>query len=108
MSFERATSGIRDQKRAIPFTAIVTKAPWPKAERRNYTLTQVKVTDQSEIEILGQTGHVLEYQPQVDPKARWSQTELGLHISAMRAQRLYNNSRWPNPVVFEITNAVKP
>ena len=88
--------------------AIVTKSPWPKGERRNYTLTQVKATDRTEVEILGQSGHVLEYQPAVDPKARWSQTDLGLHISAMRAQRLYNNSQWPNAVVFEIKHAVEP
>ena len=88
--------------------AIITQADWPKGKRLNFTLTEVQATAQTEIEILGQTGRVLEYQPTVDPKARWSQTDLGLHISAMRAQRLYNDSAWPNPVVLEITHAARP
>ena len=88
--------------------AIITQTDWPKGKRLNFTLTQVQATDQSEIEVLGQSGRVLEYQPDVDPQLRWSQDESGLHISAMRAQRLYNNSQWPNPVVLKITHAGRP
>ncbi len=85
--------------------AIITGTPWPKGERKVITLQQVRATVQSDVEILGQSGHVLEYKPAVNPKASWTQDEGGLHISAMRAQRLYNNNRWPNPVVIRITNA---
>ncbi len=85
--------------------AIVTGTPWPKGERKVITLHQVQATAQSEVEILGQSGQVLEYKPDVNPKATWTQDERGLHISAMRAQRLYNNNRWPNPVVIRITHA---
>ncbi|MEZ4859805.1 MAG: alpha-L-fucosidase [Caldilineaceae bacterium] len=85
--------------------AIITGAPWPKGERKVITLHHVRATAQTEVEILGQSGNVLEYQPMVNPKASWTQDERGLHISAMRAQRLYNNNRWPNPVVIRITNA---
>jgi alpha-L-fucosidase len=85
--------------------AFVTKTDWPKGERKEFTLKSVRATDMSEIEILGQSGRVLEYQPDVNPKASWRQDENGLNISAMRAQRIYNNSKWPNPVVIEITNA---
>lgn len=88
--------------------AIVTGAPWPKGERKVITLKQVRATDQTDVEILGQSGHVLEYRPDVNPKASWQQDDQGLHISAMRAQRLYNNNRWPNPVVIRITHAVQP
>ncbi|HRW08447.1 MAG TPA: alpha-L-fucosidase [Caldilineaceae bacterium] len=85
--------------------AIVVGTPWPKGERKVITLHQVQATDKSEVEILGQSGQVLEYKPEVNPKASWTQDERGLHISAMRAQRLYNNNRWPNPVVIRITHA---
>lgn len=88
--------------------AIVTGAPWPKGERKVITLKQVRATDQTEVEILGQSGNVLEYRPAVNPKASWRQDDQGLHISAVRAQRLYNNNRWPNPVVIRITHAVQP
>ncbi|MDT8299926.1 MAG: alpha-L-fucosidase [Sedimentisphaerales bacterium] len=85
--------------------AFVTKVDWPKGERKNFTLKSVRTTDKSQIEILGQSGRVLEYQTDVNPKASWRQDENGLHISAMRAQRIYNNTKWPNPVVIKITHA---
>jgi alpha-L-fucosidase len=85
--------------------AIVTKTDWPKGKRKTFTLKSVRATDETEIEILGQSGRVLEYQPNVNPKATWTQDENGLHITAMRAQRIYNNSKWPNPVVIKITHA---
>ncbi|MBN1417639.1 MAG: alpha-L-fucosidase [Planctomycetes bacterium] len=85
--------------------AIVTRPDWPFGVRRTITLRSVKVAPTSRIEILGQNGRVLEYRPQVDPGARWTQDDDGLHISAMRAQRIYNDHKWPNPVVIKITQA---
>ena len=85
--------------------AFVTKIDWPKGQRKSFTLKSVRAADNSEIEILGQSGRVLEYQTNVNPKATWTQDEGGLHITAMRAQRIYNNSKWPNPVVIKITHA---
>ena len=41
------------------------------------------------------------------PKTTWKQEADGLHIRAMHAQRLQDNSKWPNPVVLKITG-VKP
>ena len=54
--------------------------------------------------VLGQNEKVLEYRPEVTPKTEWEQTAAGLRITAYRAQRLYNDRRWPNPVVLKITN----
>ncbi|MEM7125714.1 MAG: alpha-L-fucosidase [Chloroflexota bacterium] len=88
--------------------AFVVGTPWPKGERKVITLTEVRATEETQVEILGQSGNVLEYKPTVNPKAYWSQDEAGLHISAMRAQRLHNDNRWPNPVVIRITNARRP
>lgn len=88
--------------------AIVVGIPWPKGERKVLTLKQVQATAQTTVEILGQSGNVLEYHPGVNPKASWQQDDQGLHISAMHAQRLYNNNRWPNPIVLRITHAVQP
>ena len=86
--------------------AFITKIDWPKGERKTFTLKSVRATDTSKIEILGQSGRVLEYQPKVNPKATWTQEGNGLHITAMRAQRIYNNTKWPNPVVIKITHAL--
>ena len=89
--------------------AIVTGISWPKGERKELHLRRVRALDTNtgttEVEILGQSGNVLEYLPDVNPKARWSQDERGFYVSAMHAQRLYNNNRWPNPIVVRITNA---
>ena len=41
--------------------------------------------------------------PKVIPETRWNQKDDGLHVSVMRAQRIYNNTRWPNPLVLKIT-----
>jgi len=85
--------------------AFVTGEPWKHGLRKEITINSVRATDDTKIDILGQSGHVLEYNPYADPGTRWTQDESGLHISAMRAQRLYNDRTWPNPVVFRITHA---
>lgn len=78
---------------------------WKKGDRKSFTLKSVRATGKTEIELLGQSGRALEYAPSVNPKATWTQDEDGLHISVTRAQRIYNNTKWPNPVVIKITNA---
>lgn len=85
--------------------AIVTNPNWPRGQRRELTLQSIKAGPNTTVEILGQTGKVLEYSPSTDPKARFTQDDQGLRISAMRAQRIYNDSKWPNPVVLKITDA---
>jgi alpha-L-fucosidase len=93
-------------KESDTYYAIVTGKPWPKGERKVITLTHVGATEQTEVEILGQSGEVLEYRPTVYPKGSWHQNESGLHLSVMRAQRLHNDNKWPNAVVIRVTNAV--
>ncbi len=84
--------------------AIVTGEPWPHGERRTITLTSMRATDNTVVSVLGQTGRVLEYHPDVDAMPSWTQDEGGLTISAMRSQRFYDGYDWPNPVVIKITN----
>jgi alpha-L-fucosidase len=83
------------------------KAPWKRGEWKEIILKSVKATDQTKASVLGQNDKVLEYKQDVVPKTTWKQEADGLHIRAMRAQRLYNDSKWPNPVVLKITD-VKP
>lgn len=78
---------------------------WMLGERRNVTLRSVGATAATRVSVLGQSGDVLEYRPDVDPRPSWRQDEAGLHISVMMAQRLYNDRRWPNPVVLRIDHA---
>jgi alpha-L-fucosidase len=46
----------------------------------------------------------VEYRPGVLPKTTWKQDAEGFHITAYRAQRLYTDRRWPDPVVLRLTN----
>jgi alpha-L-fucosidase len=86
--------------------AFLTKLPnWKKGERKEFTLTSVKATEQTKVSVLGQSDRVLEYNTEVVPETRWSQEDDGLQISVMRAQRIYNDTKWPNPIVLKITHA---
>lgn len=84
--------------------AIDTLPPLEMGEWRTLSLNSVRATEETEIEVLGQSGTVLEYQPTVDPKTRWRQDGDELRITYCRTQRLYNNRRWPNPLALKITN----
>ena len=86
--------------------AFVPGSDWPWGQQKQFTLKSVMVSEQSEIRILGQNEKVLEYLPDVTPKTVWEQVPEGLRINAYRAQRLYNDRRWPNPVVLKISGAI--
>jgi alpha-L-fucosidase len=82
------------------------KTPWKRGEWKDIVLHSVKAGAGTEVSVLGQNDKILEYR-EVVPKTTWKQEADGLHIHAMRAQRLQDNSKWPNPVVLKITD-VKP
>jgi alpha-L-fucosidase len=80
---------------------------WGYGQWKDIVLKSVRATDATTASVLGQNDKVLEYQPAVVPKTTWKQEADGLHIHAMRAQRLYDDRKWPNPVVLKLTG-VKP
>jgi alpha-L-fucosidase len=93
------------RKDANTVYAIVKSKPrWPYATWRDFTFKSLRATDKTEVSILGQNDEVLEYQPTIIPKSTWKQDASGLQVRAMHAQRLYNDRKWPNPVVLKITN----
>jgi alpha-L-fucosidase len=79
--------------------------PWKWGTWKDITLLSVRASDQTKIDVLGQSGEVLEYRADVQPRTTFTQTEQGLKVHAMRAQRFYDNRRSPNPVVLRITHA---
>jgi len=86
--------------------AIITKTPWVMGERKSFTLRSVKATGATRVSVLGHGGRLLEYRPDVDPQPRWTQTDDGLQLSIMMAQRLYTNRQWPDPIAVKITHVV--
>ena len=92
------------KKRENTIYAFITKEKWPYGTRKEIIIHSVKASSSTKITVLGHNGSVLEYQPEVDPSPSFSQTSDGLKISVMRAQRIYNDRKWPNPVVLKIEN----
>ncbi|MBN1985817.1 MAG: alpha-L-fucosidase [Prolixibacteraceae bacterium] len=85
--------------------AFLTQIPgWERGTRREFVLKSVLASENTQVSVLGQSGELVEYQPGTDAKTRFEQKEDGLYISCVRAQRIYNNSQWTNPVVLKLTN----
>ena len=85
--------------------AFLTKMhPWKLGDPKTITLRSVHATPQTQITVLGQSDELVEYRPEVKPKTTWMQDASGLQVTAFRAQRLYTDRRWPNPVVLKMTN----
>jgi len=80
---------------------------WRRGTWKDIVLHSVRASANTQITLLGQNDFVLEYQEKVVPKTTFQQSADGLHIRAMRTQRLQDNSLWPNPAVLKITK-VKP
>jgi alpha-L-fucosidase len=91
-------------KEATTVYAVVTRTDWPWGTKKTFTLQSVEATAATEVSVLGQNDQVLEYRPEVEPRTTFEQTPDGLRVTAWRAQRLYNDRRWPNPVVLKMTN----
>jgi alpha-L-fucosidase len=90
---------------AVVYVAVRPNERWKYGEWKDILLRSVKLAAGGKVEVLGQNDEVLEYQPKVVPKTTWTQGTDGLRVRAMRAQRLYNDRKWPNPVVLKITGA---
>ncbi len=88
--------------------AFLTGMPdWPRGQRREFLLQSVQATPATRVSVLGHGGKLVEYSPDTDATPRFQQTDRGLTISVVRAQRLYNDHKWPNPVVVKLEN-VRP
>jgi len=83
----------------------VTGEPWRWGAEKTIELRSVQAGPDTLVHVLGQNDEVLEYQPDVVPRTTWKQDGKVLRITATRAQRLYNDRTWPNPVVLKIENA---
>ena len=85
--------------------AYLTNIPnWPRGERRAFILKSVKSTSGTKVSVLGQSSEMVEYNPGADASCKYEQQKDGLQISIVRAQRIYNDHKWPNPIVVKIEN----
>ena len=87
--------------------AVITGIPaWTRGDRKEFVLGSVKATPQTKISVLGQNDLVSEYENEKDVHSGFNQKEDGLHISVVRAQRIYNNNKWPDPITVKLENVV--
>ena len=86
------------------YALITHEEHWRLGEAKTVTLRSVRATPQTTVSVLGQSDEIVEYKPDVKPKTTWTQDSSGLHIVAYRAQRLYTDRRWPNPLVMKLTH----
>ncbi len=68
-------------------------------------LRQVKASENTQIELVGQRGDALEHHPELQPRCSFRQDEKGLHIHCLQSFRPYDNRKWPYPVAIRITHA---
>ncbi len=92
----------RDGKSIYAF--LTKQGLWPRGERRSFRLERLEAKRGASVAVLGQNDIVVEYKPDNDPTPTLKRTEKGIEISVVRAQRLYNNHKWPNPIVVKLTN----
>jgi len=79
---------------------------WKRGERREFILTSVGASEKSRISVLGASGELVEYRPDLDAAPRLHQEADGLHLSVMKTQRIYCGIEWENPLVVKITDPV--
>ena len=89
------------------YVAVRSKEPWKYGAWNEIVLKTVRATPQTEASVLSENGKVLEYRSDVNPQPTAREEADGLHVRAMLAQRIYNDRKWPNPVVIKLTH-VKP
>ncbi len=82
--------------------AFIIEENWKLGERLTFQIESIKARENSKISVLGHNGKVLEYQPDVDPSPTIQSKTEGIEISVMRAQRIYNDRQWPNPIVVKL------
>jgi alpha-L-fucosidase len=77
---------------------------WRLGDAKTITLRSVRATSQTTMSVLGQSDEIVEYKPDVKPKTTWTQDQGGLQVTVYRAQRLYTDRSWPNPVALKMTH----
>lgn len=97
---------LRSKDGSALYAVLFDQKDWDRGQRREFLLKSVKASPDTMVEVLGQTGELTEYRPDLDAHTYWEQREDGLHISAMHAQRIYCGIQWRNPLVLKITHPV--
>jgi alpha-L-fucosidase len=94
----------RKKNSATVYAIVDRDREWAFGEWQELVLKSVRATGRTQVSVLGQNDKVLEYRPAVVPKTTWRQESDGLHVRAMRTQRLRDNHHWPDPLVLKLSD----
>jgi alpha-L-fucosidase len=86
------------------YVYITNDPDWVRGDRKKFLLKTVRATSGTKISVLGQTGNIIEYMPQKDGKPYFHQTPDGFEFDVVKSQRMYTDSKWPNPIVVKLEN----
>ncbi len=75
---------------------------WGVGDYRTFFIRSLKGSDKTNVSILGQNNHTMEYQTETSPKPLFSVTDQGIFVHAIRSHRTYK--AWKNPVVVKLEN----
>jgi alpha-L-fucosidase len=87
--------------------AFITGDPIKIGGRKDILLKSVVATSETRVSVVGHDNKTLEYNPDVNGITTFEQTDEGLKISVFRGQRIYNDRKWPNPIVVRMENVVE-
>ena len=87
--------------------AFITGDPIKIGGRKEILLKSVVATSETRVSVIGHDNKTLEYNPDVNGITTFEQTDEGLKISVFRGQRIYNDRKWPNPIVVKMENVVE-
>ena len=82
-------------------------ARWKRGERREFVLKTARATPSTQVSVLGQSGDLVEYRPEIDARSTFHQEADGLHISVVRAQRMRDSDVWPLPTVIQLSDVAE-
>lgn len=98
---------LTDKSEKTLYVVVLDGKEWKRGERREFVIKSAKATDVSRCSVLGASGELTEYRPDMDTRSKLKQQSDGLHVSVMNCQRIYCGIEWPNPLVLRITDVEK-
>jgi len=93
----------RSKDKKALYVIVDTPETWRRGRVRDFVLKTVRATANTKASFLGQNDQVVEYAPKAHPQTTFEQKEDGLHVHAVRAQRLQDSDVWPYPSVIKLT-----
>ena len=75
-----------------------------QGERKVFLFRTLKGNSDTKVSILGYASQLVEYRKVYDANLYFENTTPGFFVSAVNGQRMYDNGKWPNPVVLKIEN----